>query len=27
LIFLWGIVKLGRLICGKGLHLMQKTDQ
>ena len=27
LIFLWGIVKLGRLICGKGLHLMHKTDE
>ena len=26
LIFLWGIFRLGRLICGKGLHLLQKTD-
>ena len=26
LIFLWGIFKLGRLICGKGLHLVKKTD-
>jgi hypothetical protein len=26
LIFLWGIFKLGRLICGKGRHLVKKTD-
>ena len=26
LIFLWGIFRLGRLVCGKGLYLLQKTD-
>lgn len=27
LLFLWGIVRLGRLICGRGLHLLQQTDE
>ena len=27
LLFLWGIVRLGRLLCGTGQHLLPKTDR